>query len=105
MKGLGAFIPRLFEFGVALKFIAISAKGLSILSKVFGVFGKIKLPKFGKGGGASEIVKPLESLKSIGTGFKNAGNLALLFGAIKVLEEGAEAMKQLDEKYQMILQG
>ncbi|MGH2311005.1 tape measure protein, partial [Enterococcus faecalis] len=65
----------------------------------FGVFGKIKLPKFGKGGGASEIVKPLESLKSIGTGFlKNAGNLALLFGAIKVLEEGAEAMKQLDEK-------
>ena len=69
MKGLGAFIPRLFEFGVALKFIAISAKGLSILSKVFGVFGKIKLPKFGKGGGASEIVKPLESLKSIGTGF------------------------------------
>ncbi|ELY8210401.1 tape measure protein [Enterococcus faecalis] len=99
LKGLGAFIPRLFEFGVALKFIAISAKGLSILSKVFGVFGKIKLPKFGKGGGASEIVKPLESLKSIGTGFlKNAGNLALLFGAIKVLEEGAEAMKQLDEK-------
>ena len=57
------------------------------------------MPKFGKGGGASEIVKPLESLKSIGTGFlKNAGNLALLFGAIKVLEEGAEAMKQLDEK-------
>ncbi|HCR3662522.1 tape measure protein [Enterococcus faecalis] len=99
LKGLGAFIPRLFEFGVALKFIAISAKGLSILSKVFGVFGKIKLPKFGKGGGASEIVKPLESLKSIGTGFlKNAGNLALLFGAIKMLEEGAEAMKQLDEK-------
>ncbi|BDQ61698.1 hypothetical protein EfsSVR2332_17760 [Enterococcus faecalis] len=69
------------------------------MSKVFGVFSKLKIPKFGKGGGASEIVKPLESLKSIGTGFlKNAGNLALLFGAIKVLEEGAEAMKQLDEK-------
>ncbi|WP_338362345.1 tape measure protein [Enterococcus faecalis] len=99
MEGIGKLIPRLFELGLALKAVSIGAKGLSVVSKVFGVFSKLKIPKFGKGGGASEIVKPLESLKSIGTGFlKNAGNLALLFGAIKVLEEGAEAMKQLDEK-------
>ncbi|WP_287116662.1 tape measure protein, partial [Enterococcus faecalis] len=99
MEGIGKLIPRLFELGLALKAVSIGAKGLSVVSKVFDVFSKLKIPKFGKGGGASEIVKPLESLKSIGTGFlKNAGNLALLFGAIKVLEEGAEAMKQLDEK-------
>lgn len=99
MEGIGKLIPRLFELGLALKAVSIGAKGLSVVSKVFSVFSKLKIPKFGKGGGASEIVKPLESLKSIGTGFlKNAGNLALLFGAIKVLEEGAEAMKQLDEK-------
>lgn len=99
MEGIGKLIPRLFELGLALKAVSIGAKGLSVVSKVFGVFSKLKIPKFGKGGGASEIVKPLESLKSIGTGFlKNAGNLALLFGAIKVLEEGAEEMKQLDEK-------
>lgn len=94
LKGLGVFILWLFEFGVVLKFIVISVKGFFILFKVFGVFGKIKLFKFGKGGGVLEIVKLLESLKFIGIGFlKNVGNFVLLFGVIKVFEEGVEVMK------------
>lgn len=100
VNGIGKLIPRLFELGIAFKAVGIGLKVASGVSGVFGKFSKLKFLSFGKKGGGLGV-----SPKEIGTNLlgdlggiaKNAGNLALIFGAIKVLEEGARALKQVDE--------
>lgn len=104
-KGIGRIAGGLLSLAVGLKAFSIATKGLSKITKLFGGLSKLKMPLFGRkkggssGGGISSMAKPMESLKSVGTSFvKNAGSLALVYGAIKIVEEAAEAMKQLDEK-------
>lgn len=105
MKGLGTAVPLIWGAGKAFVFFGGAMKLLSPVLGIFGTFiglfsklSKFKIPSFGgKGKGAS--ANPVANLSEVGTSLvKNAGNLALVWGAIKVLEEAAEAMKQLDEK-------
>lgn len=89
-KGLGK-LPALFlKAAIASK---VLGKSLKLLSKL-----NIKLPSFGKGKDAAKV-NPFESILSGLTGFaKNVGNLALVFGMLKVIEEAAQALKDINDK-------
>lgn len=74
--------------------------GYKALSKVMKILPNIKMPKlpfFGKksGGGGNPLQSFTEMFSSFG---KNALNLTLVYGTLKVIEEAAEAMKQVNDK-------
>lgn len=103
-KGLGKLPFQLFLLGHGLKFAGGAFKllggGLSILEKM-NKFKGFNIP-FLKGDGAQKAspkVDLLNNLKGTASSLANgAKNLVLVYGAIKVAEAAAEAMKQLDEK-------
>ncbi|MGM0175684.1 tape measure protein [Enterococcus sp. DIV0800] len=95
-RGLGRLPGKILKFGIAAK---IAGKGLKLfsgpLSKLIGnkLFG-------GLGGGSATTFEGFkgnmfDGLASLG---KKAGNMALVFAAIKLIEQAAEAIKQVDQK-------
>ncbi|HBC4824477.1 TPA: tape measure protein [Enterococcus faecalis] len=103
MKGLGTAVPLIWGAGKAFVFFGGAMKLLSPVLGIFGTFiglfgklSKFKIPSFG-GKGAS--ANPVASLSEVGTSLvKNAGNLALVWGAIKLVEELAQALQDIDKK-------
>ena len=87
-KGLGR-LPALF-----IK-VAVGAKVLGKSLKVLGKISDLALPSFGKkkGGGGG-----LEFNFDAGKMLNQVKNLALVFGAVKIIQELAQALKDIDEK-------
>jgi len=102
-KGLGKLPFQLFLLGHGLKFAGGAFKllggGFSILEKL-NKFKGVQLPFLKESGSkVSPKVDLLNNLKGTASSLANgAKNLALIYGAIKVVEEAAEAMKQVEEK-------
>ncbi|MGL9971570.1 tape measure protein [Enterococcus sp. DIV1420a] len=102
-KGL---LGPLFNFSAGLFGIvkATGKLGGGLGKAFFGLFKKIpKMPKNplgDKGGsGKEQSISPFGSLMKTFDGFtKGAAKLALIFGVIKLIEEAAEAMKQVNDK-------
>ena len=86
-KGLGK-LPMLF---------LATAVGAKVLGKSLKLLSNFKIPFLGKKGGG--VGGGLEALTSGLTGFvKNAASLALIFGAMKVIQEGAQTLEDINNK-------
>ncbi|EPH97903.1 tape measure domain protein, partial [Enterococcus faecalis 06-MB-DW-09] len=100
--GLGKIIGHVVSAGIFFKVAAKSLKLFSAVGKpVIGVIGGIggaigKL--FGRGGKAPKMPQAFDFGNMFGNLLKNAGNLALVFGAIKVVEAAAQAMQSINDK-------
>lgn len=93
-KGLGKLPATLLKIGIASK---VAGKGL----KVIGKLTNFKLPSLfgGKGGEATSFDMFKGNIFDGITSFtKKAGNLALVFGTIKIIEEAAQAMQDISKK-------
>ncbi|GCF92505.1 tail protein [Enterococcus florum] len=93
-KGLGKLPSTLIKVGIAAK---VSGKALQI----FGKLTNFKLPSLF--GGKGEEATSFGSFKgnmfdSITSFTKKAGSLALVFGTIKLIEEAAQALKDVNDK-------
>lgn len=93
-EGLGKFLPRLLELGIALKVIGTATKGLGAVSGILGKFGKFKLPSFGKSSGGGSL-----PLKNIGVNdFKELGlKLAAVAGISANIYLAAKALQEVNE--------
>ena len=97
--GDGNFSKGLGKLPMLLLKVTVGFKALSKVLKVLSKFN-IKIPFFGgKGGKSKEGLNPLSGIADGIKGFtKNAGNLVLLFGIIKIIEEAAQAIKDVNDK-------
>lgn len=92
-KGLGRIPKKLIQWGIGFK---VAGKALQLFSGPLGKFLNLKL--FGEGKITTFDAFKGNMFDGITSFAKNAGNLTLVFGAIKVVEAAAEALKQVDEK-------
>lgn len=101
--GLGRIAGFTITAGIGFKglskglkvFNAVGKPVIGVIGGIGGAIGKL----FGRSGGKTpEMPKAFDFGNMFGNLLKNAGNLALVFGAIKVVEAAAQAMKSIDDK-------
>lgn len=97
--GGGNFSKGLGKLPMLLLKVTVGFKALSKVLKILSKFN-IKIPFLtGKGKGSGGSFNPLSGVADGIKGFtKNAGNLVLFFGIIKIIEEAAQAIKDVNDK-------